>query len=76
MICNTEEVTLGVVVANQGYPDASTKSVVLPELQDLNCYYAGVIRKDGQLLSKGGRIYMVTETGKEIKVFKNHFTRN
>ena len=67
LICNTEEVTLGVVVANQGYPDASTKSVVLPELQDLNCYYAGVIRKDGQLLSKGGRIYMVTETGKEIK---------
>lgn len=67
LICNTEEVTLGVVVANQGYPDASTKSVVLPDLQDLNCYYAGVIRKDGQLLSKGGRIYMVTETGKEIK---------
>ena len=67
LTCNTEEVTLGVVVANQGYPDASTESVVLPEIQDLNCFYAGVIKKDGQLLSKGGRIYMVTETGKEIK---------
>lgn len=67
LTCNTEEVTLGVVVANQGYPDASTESVVLPEMQDLNCFYAGVIKKDGKLLSKGGRIYMVTETGKEIK---------
>lgn len=54
LTCNTEKVTLGVVVANQGYPDASTESVVLPEMQDLNCFYAGVIKKDGKLLSKGG----------------------
>ncbi len=67
LTCNTEEVTLGVVVANQGYPETSTESVVLPDMQELNCFYAGVIKKDGQYFSNGGRIYMVTETGKEIK---------
>ena len=38
----------------------------LPDLSDLNCFYAGVVERDGQLFSSGGRVYMVTETGTDI----------
>ncbi|WP_251712411.1 phosphoribosylamine--glycine ligase [Lactococcus ileimucosae] len=66
LVWNTDEITLGVVVANQGYPNASTESVPLPDLFDLNCFYAGVVEREGQLFSSGGRVYMVTETGTDI----------
>lgn len=62
-----DKIILGVVVANQGYPNGATQSVSLPSLEGLNHFYAGVVRKDGQLFSKGGRIYMVTESGTNIE---------
>lgn len=63
---NQEEITLGVVVANCGYPNSTTESVPLPLLKNLNCFYAGVMDKNGQLFSNGGRVYMITETGTDI----------
>ncbi|WP_251420957.1 MULTISPECIES: phosphoribosylamine--glycine ligase [Lactococcus] len=67
LMWNTDEITLGVVVANQGYPNTSTGSVALPDLSGLNCFYAGVVERNGQLFSSGGRVYMATETGTDIR---------
>jgi phosphoribosylamine--glycine ligase len=57
-------VTLGVVVASNGYPSGSTKGVPVPET-GMTTYYAGVA-EEGQLVSNGGRVYMVTESGKNV----------
>ncbi|MDR2977302.1 MAG: phosphoribosylamine--glycine ligase [Streptococcaceae bacterium] len=63
--CEDGGVTLGVVVASDGYPAGSTKGLPLPET-GMTTYYAGVAEKDGQLVSNGGRVYMVTESGGNV----------
>lgn len=59
-------VTLGVVVASNGYPLAYDKGVQLPSKteDDIITYYAGAkFSVDGQaLLSNGGRVYMLVTT--------------
>lgn len=61
-------VTLGVVVASDGYPAGSTKGLRLPEFpSDLDVCYAGVAENEaGQLISNGGRVYLVAETGADV----------
>lgn len=60
-------VTLGVVVASDGYPATSTKNLEIPNIPaDLNVYYAGVAEKAGKLVSNGGRVYLVSETGIDV----------
>ncbi|QDK71944.1 phosphoribosylamine--glycine ligase [Lactococcus protaetiae] len=60
-------VTLGVVVASSGYPATSTKNLEIPNIPaDLNVYYAGVAEKSGKLVSNGGRVYLVSETGIDV----------
>ncbi|MFC4652757.1 phosphoribosylamine--glycine ligase [Lactococcus nasutitermitis] len=61
-------VTLGVVVASDGYPASATKGVILPDIpHDLDVYYAGVADNEaGQLVSNGGRVYLVAETGADV----------
>ena len=61
-------VTLGVVVASDGYPESATKGLKIPEIpSDLTVYYAGVTEKRGELLSNGGRVYLVAETGNDVE---------
>ncbi|AXJ12049.1 phosphoribosylamine--glycine ligase [Streptococcus pluranimalium] len=59
-------VTLGVVVASEGYPLDYQKGVVLPEKTsgDIVTYYAGArFAENGKaLLSNGGRVYMLVTT--------------
>lgn len=58
-------VTLGVVVASNGYPLAYDKGVRLPAKTDgdVVTYYAGAKFDDkGNLLSNGGRVYMLVTT--------------
>lgn len=59
-------VTLGVVVASNGYPLDYEKGVVLPEKTtgDIITYYAGAkFDENGRvLLSNGGRVYMLVTT--------------
>lgn len=58
----TAGVTLGVVVAADGYPGEYAKGQPLPdfsELKDLTVTYAGVAEKNGQLVTNGGRVYLI-----------------
>lgn len=61
-----EGVTLGVVLASNGYPLAYKKGVLLPAKTtgDIITYYAGVkLAENGKaLLSNGGRVYMLVTT--------------
>ena len=65
-------VTLGVVVASEGYPLDYEKGVLLPNKTegDIVTYYAGAnLAEDGvSLLSNGGRVYMLVTTADSVKV--------
>lgn len=61
---------IGVVVAAQGYPEEYENNIVLDDVVDSNdvqTYFAGVKELNGQLVSNGGRIYLVEAEGKTLK---------
>ena len=61
--------TLGVVVAAPGYPADYEKNIVLPEMvntEEQTVYYAGVTAKKEQLVSSGGRVFLVTSKGTNL----------
>ncbi|TCD45916.1 phosphoribosylamine--glycine ligase [Streptococcus sp. X16XC17] len=64
-------VTLGVVVASNGYPLDYKKGVELPEKTDgdIITYYAGARFSENSraLLSNGGRVYMLVTTADTVK---------
>ncbi|MDG3133023.1 phosphoribosylamine--glycine ligase [Streptococcus suis] len=66
-----EGVTLGVVVASKGYPLDYEKGVVLPTKtqNDIVTYYAGArfSENSNELLSNGGRVYMLVTTADTVK---------
>ena len=65
-----EGVTLGVVVASEGYPLDYEKGLPLPEktASDIISYYAGVKFSENSrvLLSNGGRVYMLVTTADTV----------
>lgn len=64
-------VTLGVVVASEGYPLSYDKGVSLPDKTegDIITYYAGAkfSEDNSSLLSDGGRVYMLVTTADTVK---------
>lgn len=64
-------VTLGVVVASNGYPLDYEKGVTLPEKTegDITTFYAGARFVDNSraLLSNGGRVYMLVTTADTVQ---------
>lgn len=64
-------VTLGVVVASEGYPLAYEKGIELPDKTsgDIVTYYAGArFAENGKaLLSSGGRVYMLVTTADTVQ---------
>ena len=64
-------VTLGVVVASNGYPLDYEKGVKLPAKTEGNIitYYAGAqfAENEQDLLSNGGRVYMLVTTADTVK---------
>lgn len=64
-------VTLGVVVASNGYPLDYEKGVELPEKTegDITTYYAGArfAENSRALLSNGGRVYMLVTTADTVQ---------
>ncbi|MET3645325.1 phosphoribosylamine--glycine ligase [Streptococcus gallinaceus] len=68
-------VTLGVVVASNGYPLAYDKGMELPEKTtgDIVTYYAGAkFSKNGRaLLSNGGRVYMLVTTADTVQAVQD-----
>ena len=57
----SEQATLGVVVAAEGYPGDYVKGSVIPAIDNekLTTYYAGVADSEGTLVSNGGRVFLV-----------------
>ena len=68
-------VTLGVVVASNGYPLEYEKGVKLPAKteDDIITYYAGAkfAENSRALLSNGGRVYMLVTTAATVKEAQN-----
>ncbi|MFC3927359.1 phosphoribosylamine--glycine ligase [Streptococcus caprae] len=68
-------VTLGVVVASNGYPLDYAKGMELPAKTegDIITYYAGAKFADNSkaLLSNGGRVYMLVTTAADVKTAQN-----
>ncbi|ESV55735.1 phosphoribosylamine--glycine ligase [Streptococcus agalactiae LMG 14747] len=66
-----DSVTLGVVVASDGYPLDYQKGVELPAKTegDITTYYAGArfAENGGALLSDGGRVYMLVTTAATVQ---------
>ena len=62
-------VTIGVVVASEGYPNAYQNGSAIPDLTKLNStvYYAGVKAVDNQLVSNGGRVLLLAQSGKNVE---------
>lgn len=65
-----EDVTLGVVVAADGYPVTPKQGIPIPDFSDLDpriqLTYAGVKQAKTGLVSSGGRILMLTTTQKDV----------
>lgn len=66
--CATEwndEALLGVVLASKGYPGSYTKGVEIEVTQGVESklYHMGTARKDGKLVTAGGRVLMVVGRG-------------
>ncbi|MEG0284494.1 MAG: phosphoribosylamine--glycine ligase [Vagococcus sp.] len=58
-------VTLGVVVAAKGYPSEYEKNVLIPELttdDETKVFYSGVTKKEDELISSGGRVFLVAQS--------------
>ncbi len=73
-------VTLGVVVASNGYPLDYEKGVELPAKTegDITTYYAGArfAENSRALLSNGGRVYMLVTTADTVQDAQEKFTRS
>ena len=56
-----DQVTLGVVMASDGYPASSTKDAVIEGLDDVDSmiFHMGTAEKDGNLVTAGGRVLIV-----------------
>lgn len=68
-----EDITLGVVVAADGYPNDYKKGMEIPKFDnpDIQVYYAGVAREDDKLVSSGGRIFLVEASGNSLEDAQN-----
>lgn len=65
-----QQIYLGVVVAAAGYPGAYQQGAALPELSRLpaamRTYYAGVALQQGQLVSAGGRVFLLATRAYDV----------
>ncbi len=64
---------LGVVMAAAGYPDTPRKGDEIRGLpgaggEDFHVFHAGTARKDGKVVTNGGRVLCVTALGDKVKI--------
>lgn len=60
--------TLGIVLASKGYPDSYEKGHVIRGLESIDgVYHMGTLRKDGEIVTNGGRVLFVVGRGADIK---------
>lgn len=69
----SEKVTMGFVMASKGYPGSYVKGYVIRGVEDVEAgadvkvYQMGTARKDGELVTSGGRVLMVVASGDSLK---------
>ncbi|KRK97725.1 purD protein [Secundilactobacillus odoratitofui DSM 19909 = JCM 15043] len=65
----TDQYYLGTVVASRDYPRQAVNGRPLPNIQatDVQVSFAGVVEENGQVVSHGGRVLMVTATAATIR---------
>jgi len=58
-----------VVLVSGGYPGSYQKGYPITGIEDVQCqvFHAGTSRKDGKLISNGGRVLNVVHTGKTLQ---------
>lgn len=63
------EATVGVVLASCGYPGSYKKGAEICGTEDFDgpIFHMGTARKDGKLMTNGGRVLMCIATGKDVK---------
>lgn len=56
-----DQVTLGVVMASEGYPASSTKDALIEGLDEVDgyVYHMGTAEQDGNIVTAGGRVLLV-----------------
>ncbi|MTD41773.1 phosphoribosylamine--glycine ligase [Erwinia sp. CPCC 100877] len=65
---------LGTVIAAKGYPESYEKQIPLPDFSAVmpaNVYFAGVEEQAGQLVSAGGRVYLIEANGETLLEAQN-----
>ena len=64
-----KDAVLGVVLASKGYPGSYEKGAVIKGLEDVDTsvYHMGTAKKDGEILTSGGRVLMVTGKGATLE---------
>lgn len=64
----SEEATLGIVLASKGYPGSYAKGAVIrgTESVESKIYHMGTARKDGELVTAGGRVMIVVASAKTL----------
>lgn len=69
--CGTEwdpETCLGVVLAAEGYPGSYIKGIEINGTEKVSgdIYHMGTARREGKLISAGGRVMMITAKGEDV----------
>ena len=71
----SDDATLGVVLASNGYPVKVIKGAAIPNIPvdaDSHVYYAGVARNDdSELIASSGRVLLVETTAESIQAAQN-----
>lgn len=64
----SEEATLGIVLASKGYPGSYAKGAVIRGTENVESkiYHMGTARKDGELVTAGGRVMIVVASAKTL----------
>lgn len=64
-----DEVTLGVVMASQGYPASSTKGALISNLEQVDGYvfHMGTKQENDQIVTDGGRVLLVLAKAKTLE---------
>lgn len=62
------EAVLGIVLASKGYPGSYEKGAVIEGVENVesSVYHMGTSRKEGKLVTAGGRVMMVTGKGSTL----------
>jgi phosphoribosylamine--glycine ligase len=64
----SDQASVGVVLAAEGYPNAYQKGMPIPSFDDqVTIYYAGVVDDQGEIRASGGRVLLVEAEAETIE---------